>query len=156
VDFVNDEYLVTTVGGEIFGVFAQFANIVYAGIGCAVNFKDIGGCALGNFDAQGADVAGFMGNTALTIEGFGQDAGHTRFTDSAGATEEKGVGYAAGIDCVLESATDMFLTGQFRKGLGTVFPGQDFIVRAVGQEIQPHRSSVAPIFHAGKGWGESC
>jgi len=91
-----------------------------------------------------ADIAGFVSNPPFAIEGFGQDAGHTGLTHSAGTAEQKGVGHAAGIYGVLQGATDVILSGQISKGLGAVFPGQDFIMRAVGQESEPHGSTTTP------------
>jgi len=94
-----------------------------------------------------------MGDPLLAVEGLGQDAGRAGLADPAGTGEEKGVRHPAGIDSVLQGAADMLLAGQFGKGLGTIFPGQDFIRRAIGQERKPHRVSVAPTSRAEKDCG---
>jgi len=135
VDFVDDDDPVTAVGREVLDIVAQVADIVYAVVGGAVDFKNVGRGAFGYLDALWADVAGFVRNPPLAVERFSHDAGGTGLADTTGSGKQKGMGNPPGIDGVLQSAADMFLAGQFGKILGAIFPCQDFIVRVVGQEI---------------------
>ena len=52
VDFVDDDDLVAAVGGEVLDAVAQFADIVDAVVGGAVDLEDIGGGAFGDLDAD--------------------------------------------------------------------------------------------------------
>jgi len=56
---------------------------------------------------------------------LGQNARRAGLTHATGAGKEKGMGNPPGFNGILQSAADMFLTGQVRKSLGTVFTGKD-------------------------------
>ena len=135
MDFVDDDDPVTAVGREVLDAVAQVADIVHAVIGSAVNLENIGRGAFGYLDALRADVTGLVRDPLFAVEGLGHDTGGTGFADSAGAGKQEGMGNPSCVNGILQSTADMFLAGQLGKVLGAVFPCQDFIVRAGGQEI---------------------
>lgn len=119
--FVYDEYLETAVGGKVLDVLPQFADIVHAGIGSAVDLEHVHRIADGYLLAGRADVTRFRGRPTLAIQGFGQYSGSAGFPYSACAGKQEGMGYTPGINGVFQCLADVLLAYQGAKGLRAPF-----------------------------------
>ena len=123
VHFVDDVDLVGALGRQVLDLFPQVPHFVDAPVGGAVDFQDVQGRALGDFDAILTGVVGVRRGACGAVEGLGQDAGHRGLAHPPGAAEEKGVGHPAGGQGVLERPDDRLLAHHLLKGLGTPLPG---------------------------------
>jgi hypothetical protein len=121
VHFINDEYLVTATGWKILDILPQFPNILYTGIGSAVDFKDVNGIARCYLFAGRTDIAGLGSRPLLTLKGLGENARSTRLTNTPGAGKQKRMGDPAGLDGILQCPAHMFLTDKVTERLRPPF-----------------------------------
>ena len=83
MDFIdNIDSELTTKRREL-DVLADLSDIVHAGVGCAVDLDDIHRISQRDFTTILADVTGVAGGSLCTIEGFGKDSGHGRFSNAS-------------------------------------------------------------------------
>ncbi len=89
VGFVEDVDLVFIARGAVARGVAKLTDFVDAAVGGGVNFDDVDGVALADFEAALADVAGLGGGAesgadfGAAVEGRGEDAGDGRLADAA-------------------------------------------------------------------------
>ena len=121
MDFIDDEDFVTTARREIFDTFPEFADVLDTGVGSPVDLENVHGITSCYLKAGRADIAGLMNRPFFTLESLGENAGGTGFPDTSGTGEKKGMGNPAGLNCILQSPTDMLLTDQIMECLWTPF-----------------------------------
>ncbi len=132
VHLVDDVDFVAALGGGVADVVSEFADLLDAVVGGAVDFEDVEAGAGGDFGADvfvGVEVGG---GAAFAFEGLGEDAGGGGFTGAAGADEEVGLGDASEAEGVGEGADDGFLADDFGEGLGSIFTGENLVGHGVG------------------------
>ena len=129
VGFVEDVDLVLVARGAVAGGVAELADFVDAAVGGGVDFDDVDGVALADFEAGLAVVAG-LGRGALggadgvaAVEGRGEDAGDGGFADAAVAGEDVAVGDAVLRERVEQGAGDVVLADDVGEAVRAVFAG---------------------------------
>ena len=125
VDFVDDVDLESVSRGRVLDGVADFADLVDAAVGGAVELEDVDVAPFLDLAAGAALPAGLVGGPVLAVEGHGEDARAGGLADAAGAGEEDGVRHASGVDRVAHGPRDVFLSRQIVEGLRAPFSGED-------------------------------
>ena len=118
-------------GGEGDGL-AEFADLLDAVVGGAVDFEDIESAAFCDFDAKGIIGIEVDFGSIGAVQSFGEDTGGGGFSGAAGADEEVGVGKAFLLNGIAEGVNDMILSEDVGKGPRTVFSGENLIAHEGG------------------------
>jgi hypothetical protein len=121
VDFISAGY-----GGELY-ILPQFANLVYPPVRGAVNFADIDGAAVRNFETMHALIARDWRRAVFTVQRLRQNPGNRGFSHPARPAEEECVGYTPLQYRVLESTDNMLLSCNIFKYLGTALSCQNAV-----------------------------
>ncbi len=93
VDFIDDVDLVPVLGGKVLDILPQFPDFVDPPVGSSIDLQDIHRNPVPDLLAESAMVAGVNRGPFLTVQGFGQDAGHRGLAHPPGAGKQKGVGH---------------------------------------------------------------
>jgi hypothetical protein len=104
VDFVDDVDLESASGWTVNGILSQFPDVVNAAVGRTVNLDDVNIFPQVHGNTTVTLAAGRYRRTIgrKTVQGFGQDTGHSRFPDAPGACKEVRVRDSARFYGVLE------------------------------------------------------
>ena len=92
MDFIDNKNFLSPARREIFNIFPEFPNLIYAAVTGAVDFQDIKTMSLGDLQTGLTPIAGRRRWTFGTVQGLGQNAGHGGLANAPGAAEKKGVG----------------------------------------------------------------
>ena len=127
--FVDDVYLVTRGSRRIACTFNDFAHIVHARVGRGIDFRNVDMRSRGNRFAVFAFAARLSRHCAFAVrsravEGFGDNAGGSRFTDSPYPRQNIGLGDLSGFQGVCQSANQSVLTNQVGESRRAVFSGK--------------------------------
>jgi hypothetical protein len=124
VHFVDDVDLEAALCRLVADVVDDFADVVDAGVGGAVDFEDVDGVAGGDLLAVGAGVAGCRRRAVGAIQGLGEDACRGRLADTTHAGEEEGVGDPSAADGVGQGAADVLLPDDLFERLRAPLAGE--------------------------------
>src|SRR5688572_14219487 len=102
MDFVNDEDLVSIPGWCIAGAFPQLSNVVYAGVRCGVDLKNIQRLSSRNFFARMADSAWSRCRSLDTVQTFSQDSCGRCLTYAPRPGKEVSVPDTIELNCILK------------------------------------------------------
>jgi len=94
MDFIDNKNLLPPSGREIFNIFPEFPNLIYAPVTGAINFQDIKTMSLGDLQTGLTPIAGRRRWTFGTVQGLGQNAGDGGLSHAPGAAEKKGVSHS--------------------------------------------------------------
>src|SRR5215467_6120095 len=128
MDFVDD---IDTIGAPEWrelDVFADFPNVVHAGIGGAIDFYHIDRCSLSNLLTVGTGDAGCSRGTFLAVERFRKNSRHRGFPDTARAGKYICVGNALRRDGIDERLYDVRLADHVIERSRSVFSRRDLII----------------------------
>ena len=127
VDLVDDVDLVRRPRRQHAGVGDQVPGILHAVVARAVDLDDV--------EVLSTQDRGLLGIVAgRGVQRPGEDPGHRRLPDAAGAAEEVGVGGPVLLDRPLEGVGDRLLSHDLAEGPGSIASSQD-LVAGVGRGI---------------------
>ena len=126
VDLVDDVDLVRGPGRKHAGVGDQVPRVLDAVVARAVDLDDV--------DVVTPKHRSLIERLVGAVQAAGEDAGHRRLADAAGAAEEIGVRRPIPIDRLLERVRDRLLTHHLAEGLGAIPSGQH-LVPGVGRGL---------------------
>ena len=92
--------------------------------------------SFGNFSTKPAGVAGFIGRSMLTIEGFSHYSGQSGFASTANPAENHRMGNSLLSQGVLQGTDDGLLSDNFGKPLGPRFSGKDKVGQGRFQQLR--------------------
>ena len=134
VDFVDDVDLEARSRGAIGDGLAEFADVLDAVVGGAVDFENVDVLAGGDRLARVANAARSSRRAFLAVERLGEHPRHRRLADAAGAGEEIGMSDAAGDDRLLQRFDDDVLTDEIFEPLRPITASEDGVAfrRSIG------------------------
>jgi len=110
--------------------FPQVTDVVYAVVGCSVDFQNIERCTFGDFFTDRSFGVEMGTGTVRAIECFGKDASGGCLTCATWAYKEPCMGESISLDCVTKGGNHMILPENIIKCFRTVFSGKDLVAHA--------------------------